>query len=321
MKFCVPISGVYIGWPACTRQCGLFLEDLRVVSLSLQLEHEEHMLADLDGSFLLSACRANVLADADGSIQTLWTDGACKNNQDQRFRRAGSGIFYATGHPLNYSCLLPGLVQSNQRSELFAVLLACLRDPRALDIRTDSEYVRNGVASWQSWRLSGWGGEHGDLWGLLADELSNRVHPVTVIWVKGHAKMIDVQRGRTSLADKNGNDGADALAVAGAELHAVDPDIVLMSSLRRKYAKDAHSMFIEIVKARQVQEQLLNDFHQDVVGDRGSDPGDYMTEAMDIELTNDEACDEFGPGLQGADGNDGSVCMKLTLDDEFDDGV
>jgi hypothetical protein len=151
----------------------LVSEDSKVIWLSAELEPEQYMSSDLDGSFHLSACRANVLAGGDGSVQVLWTDGACKNNQDQRFRRAGSGIFYATSHPLNYSCLLPGLAQSNQRAELFAVLLACLRDPRPLDIRTDSEYVQKGVASWRSWHCSGWAGEHCDLWGLLAAELNS----------------------------------------------------------------------------------------------------------------------------------------------------
>ena len=197
---------------------------------------------------------------------------------------------------------------------MFAVLLACLRDPRPLDIRTDSEYVRNGVASWQTWHSCGWSGEHADLWTLLADELSTRVHPVTVIWVKGHAKMIDVWRGRTSLADKSGNDGADALAVAGAELHAVDSDIILTSISRKKQAKDAHMMFVEIIKARQAQEQFLSYGHDDV-GDRGSDPGDCMAEASDV------ACDVCEPEPQHLDGEDGSVCMELKLDDEFDDGV
>ena len=90
-----------------------------------------------------------------------------------------------------------------------------------MDIRTDSEYVQKGVASWRSWHGSGWAGEHCDLWGLLAEELNSRANPVSVSWVKGHAKMIDVQRGRTTLLDKYGNDGADELAVAGAAQHPV----------------------------------------------------------------------------------------------------
>lgn len=267
----------------------MFLEDSRVIGLSEELEHEQHMLSDLDGNFHLSACRANVLADGDGSVQVLWTDGACKNNQDQRFRRAGSGIFYANSHPLNYSCLLPGLAQSNQRAELFAVLLACLRDPRPLDIRTDSEYVQKGVALWRSWHGSGWAGEHCDLWGLLAAELNSRANPVSVSWVKGHAKMIDVQRGRTTLLDKDGNDGADALAVAGAAQHAIDTDIVSLSDLRKKRAKDVHRMFIAIVRERRVQESCLNQALHDEVGDRGSDPGDCMIEVLDDDF-DDTAC-------------------------------
>ena len=47
--------------------------------------------------------------------------------------------------------------------------------------------------------------------------LNTRANPVSVVWVKGHAKMIYVQRGRTTLLDKYGNDGADELVVAGAE--------------------------------------------------------------------------------------------------------
>ena len=73
-------------------------------------------------------------------------------------------------------------------------------------------------------------------------------------------------------------------------------------------------MFVEIVKARQVQEHILSCGH-DNVGDRGSDLGDYMAEACDV------ACDVFEPEPQHSDGGDGSVCMELTLDDEFDDGV
>ena len=142
--------------------------------------------------------------------------------------------------------------------------------------------------------MLGWAGEHGDLWGLLAAELGTRAHPVTVAWVKGHAKMIDVQRGRTTLADKDGNDGADKLAVAGAEQHAVDSEIVIMSDLRREHGKEVHSMFIAIVKARRVQELRLNQALQalpDDVGDRGSDPGDCMADAAGCFMLNDEVVD------------------------------
>ena len=91
--------------------------------------------------FNLSGCRDAIMEQESSTPQVIWTDGASSHNQDYRFRRAGSGIFYGAGHALNWSGMLPGLVQTNQRAELFAVLCACLRDPRPLDIRTDSEWV------------------------------------------------------------------------------------------------------------------------------------------------------------------------------------
>ena len=129
---------------------------------------------------------------------------------------------------MNYSCILPGLRQSSQRAEFFVVLVACLRDPRPLDMRTDSEYVRDGLASWQRWRASGCVGEHGDLWGLFATELGTRARVLTVVWADGHATAVDLQRGQTTLFDKVGNDGADKLAVPGAE-HCLS-SMVLMST-------------------------------------------------------------------------------------------
>ena len=51
------------------------------------------------------------------------------NNQDEWFRRAGAGI-YAWDHEMNLSMVVPRLVQTNQRVELLAVVVACLLDPR-----------------------------------------------------------------------------------------------------------------------------------------------------------------------------------------------
>ena len=68
--------------------------------------------------------------------------------------------------------------------------------------------------------------DHADLWNLLAAELQSRNSCVSVTWVKGHATRLDIARGRSSEADKFGNDAADVLAVAGAWLHAVSNDIV-----------------------------------------------------------------------------------------------
>ena len=92
-------------------------------------------------------------------------------------------------------------------------------DPRPLDVRSDSEYVCNGFATRDVWAQSGWPGDHADLWNILAEEMSTRTSHVNVCWVKGHATRIDIARGRATVKAKWVNDGADALAVSGAQKH------------------------------------------------------------------------------------------------------
>jgi hypothetical protein len=122
--------------------------------------------------------------------------------------------------------------------------------------------------------------------------------------------MIDVQRGRTTLADKVGNDGADKLAVAGAEQHAVDMEIIAASVLRKQHAKDVQHMFIAIIKARQLQEQCLDAAGD--VGDRGSDAGDCMH----------PCCDESElSGTSFAHASDTELICHGSLNDECDEGM
>ena len=192
--------------------------------------------------------------------QKIWTDGASSSNQDVRFSRAGSGVYYGPNHGMNMSVLLPGLVQTNQRAELLAVVLSCLRDPRPLDIRSDSEYVCKGFAAWGSWAGSGWQGDHADLWNLLSCDLLSRTSVVRVSWVKGHAKQLDIDRGRTTEEDKQGNDGADALAVAGAKLHEVPSEVLEAAKSRKLSAVVVQQMMLAVLKARLLAESTsLND--------------------------------------------------------------
>ena len=284
-----------VSWPMCTQECGLFLEDERLPGLAQQLLDEETILTDIHGHFGVSACREAIITNDVMDKQVAWTDGASARNQDARFRRAGSGIFYGPDHALNFSAFLPGLAQSNQCAELFAVLVACLRDPRPLEIRTDSEWVCNGFSSWRSWFAYGWQGEHADLWDMLACELSSRVCDVHVSWVKGHATEIDVERGRTTREDKIGNDGADKLAVAGAASHQVLPEVVACAKARRQLAIRTHEMMTAILTERLKQETL----QADVTADRGSESGDGPSDTEDH--------------------SDTELCTEL-LDDELDDG-
>jgi len=293
LEFDLPCVSVRAEWPVCTSTCGIFLEDPRVMSLAIGLEQEQPILGDIDGYFRCSDCRDLIARGAESSVpQVLWTDGASSNNQDHRFRRAGSGIFYGPSHAFNYSCMLPGVAQSNQRAELFAVLLACLRDPRELDIRSDSQYVCEGVRTLHSWASAGWHGVSADLWNLLASELRARETNVCVSWVKGHAKQIDIDRGRTTREDKEGNDGADELAVAGATLHEIDSEVVDSAALRKLSAKRVQGMMVHVLKARLVEESRLSGTQagHDSNDDRGSDAGSCMCMEVD-ECASDDGLD------------------------------
>jgi len=278
MQFDVPIASVRDSWFACARDCGIFLGNPRVNALPAQLEEEELASQDLETSIGCIECWRSIVALRDVTEkQVIWTDGAASHNQDLRFRRAGSGIFYGEGHTMNLSTIVLGRLQSNQRAELLAVMLACLRDPRPVDIRSDSEYVCEGFASWRLWCSTGWQHDHADLWNKLAMALQSRATDVSVTWVKGHAKLIDVVRGRTTEEDKRGNDGADELARAGARMHHVSSEVVAAAKERRCVAANVQRMMLCVLKARLMAETLSPDDAEEI--DRGSDHEECMSDS------------------------------------------
>jgi len=86
--------------------------------------------------------------------------------------------------------------------------LSALKRPCAIDIYTDSEYVRQGITSWiTGWKARGWRTadrkpvKNIDLWQALDEPAS--AHSVNWHWVKGHNGDI-------------GNERADELANRGA---------------------------------------------------------------------------------------------------------
>ena len=93
----------------------------------------------------------------------VYTDGACTNNQNCRFRRAGVGIFWCNEDDRNVSLPLPGYLQTNQRAELYAVKAVLEQCHGKLDIRTDSQYVFDGcVHHRHAWRELGFNVDNTD---------------------------------------------------------------------------------------------------------------------------------------------------------------
>jgi ribonuclease HI len=119
----------------------------------------------------------------------IYTDGACAGNPGpggwgallvcDAGRRELSGYEPAT---------------TNNRMELRAAVeaLAALPEPSEVELHTDSQYLRNGMAEWLArWKRNGWRTadrkpvKNVDLWQAL-DALASR-HVVHWHWLRGHA--------------------------------------------------------------------------------------------------------------------------------------
>ncbi|MFY9831746.1 MAG: ribonuclease HI [Methylocystis sp.] len=134
----------------------------------------------------------------------IWTDGACSGNPGP----GGYGAILRFGErEKELSGGEPAT--TNNRMELMAAIvsLEALTRPCAVDLHTDSQYVRNGVTQWiAGWKARGWKTadrkpvKNEELWRRL-EEASER-HDVAWYWVRGHA------------GDEM-NERADALARAG----------------------------------------------------------------------------------------------------------
>jgi ribonuclease HI len=90
---------------------------------------------------------------------------------------------------------------TNNRMEITAAIegLRALKEPCAVEIVTDSEYVKNGITKWiDGWKRRNWltsGREpvlNRDLWQDLDQEASR--HKSHWIWTRGHASHADNNR-------------------------------------------------------------------------------------------------------------------------------
>jgi ribonuclease HI len=120
---------------------------------------------------------------------TIHTDGACSGNPGP----GGWGAILEFGdHKKELSGGEPHT--TNNRMELMGAIAAleALKRPCAIDLYTDSQYLRNGIMSWiHGWKKNGWRTadkkpvKNVDLWQRLETALER--HDVKWHWVKGHA--------------------------------------------------------------------------------------------------------------------------------------
>jgi ribonuclease HI len=137
---------------------------------------------------------------------TLFTDGACSGNPGP----GGWGVLLIYGDARK--TLQGGEAETtNNRMELTAAImgLESLTRACAVDLFTDSQYVKQGITQWMAgWKRNGWKTadkkpvKNIDLWQRLDEAVKN--HDVTFHWVKGHAGHLE-------------NEEVDGLARQGME--------------------------------------------------------------------------------------------------------
>ena len=145
------------------------------------------------------------LRDADSAPLTVFMDGSCLHNgQHNTISRAG--IWIADGHPLNRAIWVPRQEQSNQTTEIAAIVVALQATPWSADLMiiTDSRYAIQGLTrSLEHHEDTAWIGVPNTPWlKAAAYHLCVRSAPTKLKWVKGH-------NGTT------GNEEADKLAMEG----------------------------------------------------------------------------------------------------------
>src|SRR5262245_16895683 len=119
----------------------------------------------------------------------IHTDGACSGNPGP----GGWGAILQWGdHTREMKGGEPHT--TNNRMELMAAIsaLEALKQPCAVDLHTDSQYLRHGITDWiKGWKRNGWKTadkkpvKNVDLWQRLEAALAR--HRVNWHWVRGHA--------------------------------------------------------------------------------------------------------------------------------------
>ncbi|MCG8463462.1 MAG: ribonuclease HI [Xanthomonadales bacterium] len=136
---------------------------------------------------------ANTTSDADATSAEqrveIYTDGACSGNPGP----GGWGaLLRYNGHERELSG--GDAETTNNRMELLAAIMALetLKRSCAVDLYTDSQYVRNGITQWiDRWKTNGWRTsskaevKNVDLWQRLDTVVAT--HEIEWHWVKGHS--------------------------------------------------------------------------------------------------------------------------------------
>ena len=88
--FSLPQMEVVKEWPSCTRQCGIFVDDVRVLALAEEFYDEERALEEYIAHFDMISCLNRRPTNDLVTPQALWTDGAASHNQETASEELGA---------------------------------------------------------------------------------------------------------------------------------------------------------------------------------------------------------------------------------------
>jgi len=164
------------------------------------------------------------MASDKSAIASIFCDGACSGNGTARAYGGWAWAFWpglAKGEPTAYGAqkLLagpgPGMVATNQRAELTALLEAirfALKRPETVTIYTDSMYAINCTSKWgPGWKRKGWKRDSGE-------PLQNLdiIMPLVDLW-RPSVSLVHVRGHQTGSGPAvHGNNWVDKAAVAAA---------------------------------------------------------------------------------------------------------
>ncbi len=120
---------------------------------------------------------------------TIHTDGGCQPNPGPG---GWAAVLQYGAHTKELSGFEPET--TNNRMELLATIgaLELLRERCAIELFTDSTYVRNGITKWiHGWKKNGWKTaerepvKNAELWRRL--DIAAARHEISGRWLKGHA--------------------------------------------------------------------------------------------------------------------------------------
>ena len=158
----------------------------------------------------------------------IYTDGSCAGQSCPDVACAGSGGWVAEHHAA-FSLPVPGLDQSSDRAELFALLVAAtwLHEaaaqwdmPGTVTVKLDCQWVVDAARALCLRPCMHISWAHDDLWMQIREILLAGRLRLIVDYVPGHTTETDVAHGRLTAAAREGNHHADCLAGAGARGHS-----------------------------------------------------------------------------------------------------